>query len=163
MIPIDYIQTGEVAKFRYNLGELKEWIRIGNQEGTTGPILISIDYSPGGFSRYASYGTLENPGTRRVYLNFKTFSPFGPPPTPEQVVYPKPLSERYPNAGYFVPLTSGAELEFKQRTAAFIDSLKSPRGGWTKAALETLGVKWPPEKGWRQKLIDQANLVVRYK
>jgi hypothetical protein len=30
-----------------------------------------------------------------------------------------------------------------------IESLKSPRGGWSKAALEVLGVPWPPKKGWK--------------
>lgn len=30
---------------------------------------------------------------------------------------------------------------------------RSPRGGWTKAALAELGVPWPPPKGWLEQLI----------
>lgn len=37
-----------------------------------------------------------------------------------------------------------------------IESLKTPRGGWTKASLASLGVPWPPPSGWKQRLLDQA-------
>lgn len=30
--------------------------------------------------------------------------------------------------------------------------LRSPYGGWTRAALFRLGVPWPPKKGWRREL-----------
>lgn len=33
-----------------------------------------------------------------------------------------------------------------------IEALRSPRGGWTKAALAELGVPWPPPKGWKKAL-----------
>lgn len=33
-----------------------------------------------------------------------------------------------------------------------IEALKTERGGWTKKALESLGVSWPPQKGWKKKL-----------
>lgn len=35
-----------------------------------------------------------------------------------------------------------------------IEALKSSRGGWSRAALASLGVPWPPPKGWRKALIE---------
>lgn len=35
-------------------------------------------------------------------------------------------------------------------TEEFIESGKSPRGGWTREQLRLLGVSWPPPKGWKQ-------------
>lgn len=37
-----------------------------------------------------------------------------------------------------------------------IESLKTEKGGWTKASLASLGVSWPPPKGWKEKLINEA-------
>jgi len=37
-----------------------------------------------------------------------------------------------------------------------IESLKTARGGWTKASLASLGVPWPPPAGWKQRLLDKA-------
>jgi hypothetical protein len=37
--------------------------------------------------------------------------------------------------------------------AARIEALKSPDGGWSKEALASLGVPWPPPKGWKEELI----------
>lgn len=45
------------------------------------------------------------------------------------------------------PLPSG--LSMRQ----LIESIKSPRGGFTRAGLKKLGVPWPPPKGWRRKLM----------
>ncbi len=33
-------------------------------------------------------------------------------------------------------------------------ALRTRRGGWTRADLDSLGVPWPPTKGWRQQLIE---------
>lgn len=38
-------------------------------------------------------------------------------------------------------------------TAEFIVSGASPRGGWNRAQLATLGVSWPPIAGWKKRLI----------
>lgn len=38
-------------------------------------------------------------------------------------------------------------------TEELIESGKSERGGWTKAQLAILGVSWPPESGWKRKVI----------
>lgn len=38
-------------------------------------------------------------------------------------------------------------------TAELIEQGKSCRGGWTKAQLAILGVKWPPPKGWKARVI----------
>lgn len=35
----------------------------------------------------------------------------------------------------------------------FLDSLKTPRGGYTRDTLAQLGVSWPPKKGWKSELI----------
>jgi len=37
-----------------------------------------------------------------------------------------------------------------------IESLKTARGGWTKASLASLGVPWPPPAGWKDRLLAQA-------
>jgi len=37
-----------------------------------------------------------------------------------------------------------------------IESLKTQRGGWTKESLASLGVPWPPPKGWKERLIMQS-------
>jgi hypothetical protein len=34
-----------------------------------------------------------------------------------------------------------------------INELRSPNGGWLKKDLLELGVMWPPQKGWREKLL----------
>lgn len=36
-----------------------------------------------------------------------------------------------------------------------LDKLRTPRGGYTRKTLEAIGIKWPPRKGWRKKLIGQ--------
>lgn len=36
---------------------------------------------------------------------------------------------------------------------ATVESLKTAKGGWTRRSLESLGVPWPPPKGWKRKLI----------
>ena len=37
-----------------------------------------------------------------------------------------------------------------------IESLKSEAGGWTRASLKKLGVRWPPRRGWKARLIEEA-------
>lgn len=41
-------------------------------------------------------------------------------------------------------------------THSLLDKLKSPRGGYTRAALEIMGISWPPKRGWRKELINEA-------
>ena len=36
-----------------------------------------------------------------------------------------------------------------------LDRARTPRGGWTKAQLEVLGVGWPPPQGWRRRVVGQ--------
>ena len=40
-----------------------------------------------------------------------------------------------------------------RRTEAEIEAARSPRGGFSRAGLEQLGVPWPPPAGWRQALL----------
>lgn len=37
-------------------------------------------------------------------------------------------------------------------------NVRSERGGYTRKALAALGVPWPPQKGWRQKLIEEHKI-----
>ena len=37
-----------------------------------------------------------------------------------------------------------------------IESLKTSKGGYTKEALASLGVTWPPQKGWKKRLLSEA-------
>lgn len=37
-------------------------------------------------------------------------------------------------------------------TQEFIDSGKSHAGGWSREQLRILGVSWPPEAGWRERI-----------
>lgn len=45
------------------------------------------------------------------------------------------------------------EKELEQK----IEELKSSNGGWTKESLKSLGVSWPPIKGWKKKLLEEDN------
>jgi hypothetical protein len=36
-----------------------------------------------------------------------------------------------------------------------IESARTKNGGWTKETLESLGVAWPPKKGWKKELIEK--------
>lgn len=38
-------------------------------------------------------------------------------------------------------------------TAAYVDGLISDKGGYSKKTLQSLGVPWPPKKGWEKRLI----------
>ena len=42
--------------------------------------------------------------------------------------------------------------EMRKRIAA----ARSPKGGWSKSALASLGVPWPPPRGWKKRLIQRA-------
>lgn len=49
------------------------------------------------------------------------------------------------------------KAEMRKRIAA----ARSPRGGWSKTALASLGVPWPPPRGWKQRLIREAGKAKR--
>ena len=38
----------------------------------------------------------------------------------------------------------------------YLDSIRTPRGGYLKADLAELGVPWPPPKGWKEKLLRES-------
>jgi hypothetical protein len=40
-----------------------------------------------------------------------------------------------------------------QLSKEFLDSLRTPNGGYTSTVLKLLGVDWPPIKGWKQRII----------
>jgi hypothetical protein len=42
-------------------------------------------------------------------------------------------------------------------TTEEVEQYRTESGGWSKAALEQLGVNWPPVKGWKSRLIAGEN------
>ncbi|MEU9047863.1 MULTISPECIES: sigma factor-like helix-turn-helix DNA-binding protein [unclassified Kitasatospora] len=42
-------------------------------------------------------------------------------------------------------------------TAEDIEAARTPAGGWRRDQLAAWGVPWPPPKGWKKRLIDQAH------
>lgn len=48
-----------------------------------------------------------------------------------------------------------------ERRAAAIDSKRTPAGGFTRAQLAEWNIKWPPQHGWKQALIDQDARALR--
>ena len=36
-----------------------------------------------------------------------------------------------------------------------IESARTKNGGWTKETLQSLGVAWPPKKGWKKELVEK--------
>ncbi len=46
-------------------------------------------------------------------------------------------------------------------TSDIIDALRTPVGGFTKRAVASIGVPWPPPKGWRQDLIRENALATK--
>ncbi len=43
-------------------------------------------------------------------------------------------------------------------TSEIIESIRTPAGGFTRKGLESIGVSWPPKKGWKRKLIQEDAL-----
>lgn len=38
-------------------------------------------------------------------------------------------------------------------TNKFLNDNKTENGAWTKAQLKSIGVDWPPQKGWKKKIL----------
>lgn len=57
------------------------------------------------------------------------------------------------------------EKPMSNETNEIIEALRTPAGGFTRKGLESIGVPWPPPKGWRKNLIrdnalaDRSNVV----
>lgn len=47
-------------------------------------------------------------------------------------------------------------------TEKIIENGMSNHGGWNKEQLAILGVKWPPKKGWKQRLIGTEITELQY-
>lgn len=50
------------------------------------------------------------------------------------------------------------EIAMSNETSEIIEALRTPAGGFTKKGLESIGVPWPPPKGWRRNLIRENSL-----
>jgi hypothetical protein len=46
-------------------------------------------------------------------------------------------------------------------SAEILAGMATPRGGWSRATLASWGIPWPPPKGWKKRLEQQAALVER--
>jgi hypothetical protein len=73
----------------------------------------------------------------------------------------KRLSQKNPRFNYVVMRSGKRSLGVtpfyvgrtrQNKMTEIIEGLKSPRGGWTREALASIGVPWPPPKGWKKKL-----------
>jgi hypothetical protein len=55
----------------------------------------------------------------------------------------------------YLPIEIQEALERKDARdrSELIESLKSPKGGYTKQALASIGVSWPPKSGWKANFI----------
>lgn len=45
-------------------------------------------------------------------------------------------------------------------TSKEIEAAKTPSGGWDKDQLAKWGVRWPPPKGWKEKLFKASRVAV---
>jgi hypothetical protein len=55
-----------------------------------------------------------------------------------------------------------SKVRAKKLARAKLEALMTANGGYSKAALQSLGVSWPPQKGWKEKLIaEMAGLPYR--
>lgn len=53
------------------------------------------------------------------------------------------------------------ENSSKRARKNFLEQIKTPRGGYTRAQLDFLGVSWPPQKGWKKKLEETKGGITR--
>jgi len=42
-----------------------------------------------------------------------------------------------------------------------LENLKTPKGGYTRKTIESLGIEWPPPKGWKRKLLEADRSIDR--
>lgn len=52
------------------------------------------------------------------------------------------------------------ENSSKRARKNFLEHIKTPRGGYTRAQLDFLGVSWPPQKGWKKKLEETKGVLL---
>jgi hypothetical protein len=48
--------------------------------------------------------------------------------------------------------------ESRKERLALIESMLTINGGYTKKSLNSLGVAWPPPKGWKEQLVKYGKL-----
>jgi hypothetical protein len=51
---------------------------------------------------------------------------------------------------------TGGNTVTRSEIQKLLESLKTPRGGWTRETLASLGVPWPPPRGWRKRLLESG-------
>ena len=65
MTPKSYSVKNGTTYFHYSFSEMRQYVNIGNNEGTAGPLLKSRN---GNMLTYWMYGTFDNPCTTRSGL-----------------------------------------------------------------------------------------------
>ena len=91
MTPCAYTKKdNDVVIYHYKYSELKEFVRNGVENGTSGLLLVKRE---GNFFHYKGYGTYENPRKTTITIIMKHFEPMdGPMRTDdERLIPPKPL------------------------------------------------------------------------
>lgn len=61
----------------------------------------------------------------------------------------------------FADFSSPAEDEAVQRMEQAIEAGRSKKGGWKRTQFAKWGLPWPPQKGWKQELIERARAEAR--
>lgn len=49
-----------------------------------------------------------------------------------------------------IGLTTDEERRSRQQQ---VDALRTPAGGWKRDSLASIGINWPPKRGWRKRYI----------
>jgi len=61
----------------------------------------------------------------------------------------------------FADFSSPAEDEAARQMGQAIEAGRSKKGGWNRTQFAKWGLPWPPQKGWKQQLIDRAKAEAR--
>lgn len=60
-----YTKEGDTVRYHYKLKDLRNFIKVGNEQGNVGAILVGRD---GLLMKYVSYGTIEAPTKSRLKI-----------------------------------------------------------------------------------------------
>ena len=48
-------------------------------------------------------------------------------------------------------------MSTKRQAVEYIESHRSAKGGFTKKAIESMGERWPPIKGWKKRIVKRMS------
>lgn len=61
----------------------------------------------------------------------------------------------------FTDFSSPSEDEAVRHMERAIEAGRSKKGGWNRTQFAKWGLPWPPQKGWKQELIERARTEAR--